>query len=237
MSEFTPNYGMSTAYQLDYPIFIWHDGTPTELGVAVTAATITVTQDTGITMDINAAVDTRLGAADGIVVHGDFATWGLVAKHINAVKGWHCVLRDGHFDGVPNGWNTLAETSCLNVSVGVSVASEDDFQMGVGIVNYEAGTTMRNTQACLYYFTGQITSTNGAQVCQIFDCDDEAGTEQLVRQFTTTTATEHPYPTAGPLGMPVYVAKPGHRILVLFEGVDNLSAGRVNIIGGLRQTA
>ena len=237
MSEFTPNYGMSVAMDSHYAIFIWHDGTPTELGVAVTAATITVTENTGITMDINGAVDTRLGAGDGVVVHGDFATWGLVAKHINAVQGWHCTLRDGHYDGVPDGWNTVAETSCLNVAVGVSVDDSDDFQMGIGVTNYKAGTLMEGVQACLYYFTGAITSTNGSPLCQIFDCDDEAGTEQLIRQFVLTTATEHPYPTTGPHGQPVYVAVPGHRILVLFEGVDNLSVGRANIIGGLRQIA
>lgn len=228
---------MSIASDSCQCIFIWHDGQPTELGVAVTAATITVQADTSVDLTINGSVDTRLGAADGVIVHSTYGTWGLLAKHINAVQGWHCTMRDCHYDGLPDGMNALSETSCLNVAVGVSTDDSDDFQMGIGIVNYEAGTTMEGVQACLYYFTGQQTSTNGAQLCQIFDCDDEAGTEQLIRQFTTTTATEHPYPTTGPQGMPVYVAVPGHRILVLFEGVDNLTAGRVNIIGGLKQLA
>lgn len=225
-----------------YPIFIWHDGTPHELGTVITAATVTVSADTSITLKINAAVDTRVGAmtsnvGDGVIVHTEHGTWGEIYRHINQANGWHCVLRDGHYDGLPDGMNALSETTCLNLAVGISTDDSDDFQTGVGIVNYEAGTSMEGVQACLYYFTGLLGSSNGSPLCQIFDCDDEAGTEQLIRQFVLTDDTEHAYPSTGPVGIPVYVAPPGHRILVLYEGVDNLDAGRANIIGGLRQIA
>jgi len=218
-------------------LFIWHDGTPTEAGTAVTAATIEVQADTSIDLTINGSVDTRLGAADGVIVHTTYGTWGLIANHINAVQGRHCTLRDAHWDGLPDGMNALTETTCLNVAVGVSTDDSDDFQMGLGIANYKAGTSMEAVQACLYFYTGQITSTNGTPLCQLYDCDDQAGTEQLVRQWAISSATEHAYPADGPFTVPTYVAPPGHRILLLFEGTDNLTGGRANIIGGLRQIA
>lgn len=236
MNQFEPNYGMGIAMDAHYALFIWHDGQPTELGVAVTAATITVTADTSITLKINAAVDTRIGSS-GVIAHATWGTWGLIMQHINGVLGWHCVLRDGLFDGLPDGMNTVSETTCYQLAVGVSTDDSDDFQMGIGIANYKAGTTMEGVQACLYYVTGQITSTNAAPLFQIYECDDRAGTEQLVRQFKLTTATEHAFPTNGPVGMPIFVAKPGNRILVMFEGVDNLTAGRAEVIGGLKQVA
>ncbi len=240
MNPFEPNYGMGIAMDLDYPIFIWHDGQPTESGTAVTDAHVTVSADTSITLSIttagSSAADSRVGSA-GVIAVATWDTWGKIVQEINSAQGWHCVLRDGLFDGSPVGVNALSKTTCLQLAVGVSCDTSDDFQMGCGIANYKAGTTMEGTQACLYYFTGQIASTNGSPLCQVYECNDRAGTEQLVRQFELTSATEHPFPTYGPTSAPIYVAKPGNRILVLWEGVDNLTAGRCEVIGGLRQIA
>lgn len=240
MSEFSPNYGMGIAMDLDYPIFIWHDGHPKADGTVITDAHIDVTTpDTSFTLYIttagSSAADSRLGSS-GVLTKTAYATWGLLMREINSVVGWHAVLRDAHFDGITDPMTLpTAKTSCFQKSVGISIDNSDDFQMGVGIVNFEAGTSMEGVQACIYHVTGQITSTQGSPLCQIYDCDDDAGTEQLIHQFILTTATEYAFPIYGPNSKPFYVAKPGHRILVLYEGVDNLTAGRAEVIGGLRE--
>lgn len=234
MSEFTPNYGMSAAFDADYPLFIWHDGQCTESGTAVTAATVTVTADTSITLAINGAADSRLGAT-GVIAHATWGTWGLIMREINSAQGWHAVLRDAHFDGVPDHMSTMSATSCFQVSVGIPQDNSDDKVQGVGIGHWRAGTTMRGVQACIYYFTGIMTATT--PYVQIFDCDDETGTEQVIYYFLLTTNTEKPFPTNGPNSEPFYVAKPGHRILVLVTGAATPSACRLEVIGGLKQLA
>lgn len=234
MSEFTPNYGMGAAFDADHPLFVWHDGQCTESGTPVTAATITVSGDTSITLAINGAADARLGST-GVIAHATWGTWGLIMREINSAQGWHAVLRDAHFDGVPDHMTTLGETTCFQLAVGVTQDNSDDKVQGVGIANFEAGTTMEGVQACIYYFTGIMTATT--PYVQIFDCDDETGTEQLIYYFLLTTNTEHPFPTVGPNDEPFYVAKPGHRILVLITGAATPSACRLEVIGGLKQLA
>lgn len=240
MSEFTPNYGMGAPMDADYPLFVWHDGQCTESGTAVRAATVTVTADTSITLKINGSVDVRLGAGtygarDGVIVHTTYGTWGIIMRHINTAQGWHAVLRDAHFDGLPDHMSTMSATSCFQVSVGIPQDNSDDKVIGVGVGNWKAGTTMRGVQACIYYFTGIMTATT--PYVQIFDCDDETGTEQVIYYFLLTTNTEKPFPTNGPNSEPFYVAKPGHRILVLVTGAATPSACRLEVIGGLKQLA
>lgn len=235
MSEFVPNYGMGIAMDSDYPIFVWHDGQPTEAGTAVTAATITVTADTSITLGINGAADARVGLV-GVIAHATWGTWGEIADEINGAQGWHCQLRDARWSaGLPDGMNTLAETSCFKTEVGVSHDNSDDYIQCCGIADYKYGSLQKNAQCALYYFTGQITSTNGSPLVQVYDCDDINRTDQEVFRYVLTSATEYAFPTNGPTGHPIYVAKPGHRIVVVYDGVDNLSAGRAYVIGGIKQ--
>jgi hypothetical protein len=235
LSEFEPNYGRGIAADGEYPIVIWHDGQPTESGTAVTAATVTVTADTSITLGINGAADARLGAT-GVIAHATWGTWGLIMQEINSAQGWHCRLLDAHFDGLPDHMSTLSETSCFQTEVGIPQDTSDDKHLGVGIANYKAGTTMQGTQACIYYLTGQCTDS-GSPILRIYDCDDAAGTEKEVHYYALTTATEYSFPTYGPTSAPIYVAKPGHRILVLISEGASMTAGRLNVIGGLKQIA
>lgn len=239
MSKFSPNYTMGAVMDADYPIFIWHDGTPLADGTAVIDAHVDVTNnDTEFTLYIttsaaSSAADTRLGAS-GIIAHATWGTWGLIAQEINSVAGWHAVLRDALFDDLPDHLELpTTKTSCFHKAVGISQDTSDDKVFGVGIVNFEAGTSMKGVQACLYHFTGQMTATT--PWVNIYDCDDEAGTEQKVYYFLLTTGTEHSFPLYGPNLEPAYVAKAGHRILVRIEGAATPSACRLEVIGGLRE--
>lgn len=232
MSEFSPNYGMGVPMDGDYPLVVWHDGQPTEDGTAVTAATVTVIEDTSITLGINGAADSRVGAT-GVIAHATWGTWGLIMREINSAVGWHAVLRDAHFDGLPDHMSTMAETSCFQTEVGIPQDNSDDKVIGCGIVNWKASTTMKGVQACLYFFTCIMTATT--PYVEVYDCDDEAGTEQKIYYFLLTTNTEKAFPTYGPNSEPIYVAKPGHRILVLVTGTGEPSACRLEVIGGLKQ--
>lgn len=224
----------------DYPIFIWHDGTTKADGTVITDAHIDVTTpDTSFTLYIttagSSAADTRLGAS-GVLTKTAYTTWGLMMKEINSVVGWHAVLRDCHFDAISDYLMLpTVKTSCFQKEVGISIDNSDDFQTGVGIVNYRAGTTMKGMQACIYHTIGQVTSTNGSPLVQIYDCNDDAGTEQLIHQFILTSATDYSFPLHGPNKTPFYVAPPGHRILVLYDGIDNFSASRAEVVGGLKE--
>jgi hypothetical protein len=92
---------------------IWHDGTPTESGTAVTAATVAHATAT-ITLTINGAGDARLGSTGAMDTSaGGYDTYKELYDHINMVQGWHCRL-EGQLHGATSNaeFNELTAIRC-----------------------------------------------------------------------------------------------------------------------------
>lgn len=98
-----------------YPLMtIWHDGSPTETGTAVTAATVAHATAT-ITVTINGGVEARLGSSGAMDTNaGSYNTYKKLYDHINMVQGWHCRL-EGQLHGATSDqeFNELSEIRCL----------------------------------------------------------------------------------------------------------------------------
>ena len=118
----------------DVVALIWHDGSPTEAGTAVTAATITATADTSLTCKINAAVDTRIGSS-GVLDDGTYATWGAMVDAIEVASGWNCQLIGVHRDiktvEANAGIGAVSETNCFKVAVEMKMDTSDIWFLGV----------------------------------------------------------------------------------------------------------
>ena len=219
----------------DYPLVVWHDGQPTEAGTAVTAATITVTADTSLTLGINGAADSRVGST-GVIAHATWGTWGAIADEINRAQGWHARLRDARRANLPDHMSTMSETSCFQTHVGVPQDTSDDGVFGAGISNWKYGTSQKNAVCALYYFYALVTDS-GTPYVHVYDCDDVNHTDQLVFKATIATTVAYPFPVYGPTGHPIYVAKPGHRIVVQTVGAGSgqPSASQLYVIGGVEE--
>jgi hypothetical protein len=231
---------------LDAAAYIWHDGSDTESGEKVTAATLTLTVASGhdlitctCTKDGSSAGDSRIGASGVMdVVSASYDTWGEVADVINAAKGWHCVLvgaRRSNVTGISgNGLTALGATNCFKVPVAVTMDNSDVLWLGAGIVNVGMSKTNELYVPYIYYFEG--THTTGAGRIDIVDCNDAAKTDVVVGQVVTATATLRKYPDSGGGAHPFFVAAPGHRICVQHAGSTAGIAGAADfiaVVGGL----
>lgn len=202
----------------DVVALIWHDGSSTEAGTAVTAATITATADTSLTCSINGAADARIGAT-GVLDDGTYATWGAMVDAIEVAKGWHCqlvgVIRATKTVESNAGIGAVAETSCFKVAVEMKMDTSDVWFLGCGIVDAGYGKSLDGWRPVLYGLDGISTFSSGTGRISVYDCDDVAKTEKEVLRFTTATATAKAYPTYGPSNQPIYMAPAGHRIVVM----------------------
>ena len=104
---------------------IWHDGSPTEAGTAVTAATVAYGDTNDITLTINAAGDGRIGSSGVIATDaGGFNTYVEVYREINKAQGWHCRL-----EGVLGSATSTAE--CMDLTE-ISCLGYDNAQILLG---------------------------------------------------------------------------------------------------------
>lgn len=249
MSHYNQNKkGLCRLVDNDYPIVIWHDGTPTEAGTAVTAATVEGTADTSLTLKINAAVDTRIGTS-GVLAVSTYTTFLLLAQNINAAKGWHCQLVDARGADTSGGLapgNISATSVYKTTGLGIKRDSDDKLHFGVGLVDYGYGTASTDggkhinnpkRQAFLEHFYSDLVFNDGAYLIKIYDCDDTAGTDELIYEANgAATTVLFSFPTNGPTGFPIMSAKPGHRLLVhtLCDTAANPDAlSRVGLVGSI----
>ncbi len=136
-------------------IEIWHDGSSTEAGVAVTAATITTVAGTTntITLTINGAVDSRIGAS-GIIDCEDAAwdTAGEVYDHINSVQGWCCRIKGMLRAGVMSeGGRATMLAAAAQTCYRKPVAILRDSDIGSKAAGFEHGWVLSAREAPTYY--------------------------------------------------------------------------------------
>lgn len=225
-------------------ITIWHDGSPTEAGTAVTAATITVVAATTntITLGINGAVDARIGTA-GVIdcENAAYNTAGEVYDHINSVAGWNCriegMLRAGVLaEGGRAIMVAAAEQTCFKTPVTIlrdsDVASKAaGFEHGVVISQRQAPTfgaarkgkirAIENEHGfrnVLDYMSVTLTYAADSAVLYVYQINGT--TETLLYQETAAATTVAGVHTPN---KPI-VADPGYHLLILAVNVSAVTA-------------
>jgi len=252
LSDFLQAYnqnkkGLCRLVDADKACVIWHDGQATEAGTAVTAATVEGTADTSITLKVNAAVDTRIGTS-GVLAVATYTTYLLLAQNINAAQGWHCQLVDARGADATSDFSapTSAVSCYKNSGVAMVRVQTDILTLSVGLVDSGYGTqgTTPGGKHCMdskrqpfleYFYTDFV--LNGAYLVKIYDCDDNAGTDELIYEANgAATTVLLGFPTNGPTGFPVMSAKPGHRLLVFGlcdTAADPDALSRVGLVGSI----
>lgn len=234
------------AYLIDTaPILkIWHDGSPTEAGTAVTAATITVVAGTTntITLGINGADDDRIGAS-GIIDCED-ALWdtaGEVYDHVNSVQGWNCVLEGALrasvlSEGGREIFLAIGVTTCYRLPVQIlrltDVTSKAAGWEHGGVISQRAAPTFgaakkgkTRANESEHGFRNQLdsisfTSTFGSGTSAILVYETDGVTETLLHtEVAPTTATLETYTPPKPI-----IARVGWRLLVILINSADMSA-------------
>ena len=219
-SDFLADYfknkvSVQRAVELEVCMAVWHDGSDTEAGTAVTSAWFSTYVDVACTLHINGALDTRV-STDGIIAVGTENTFGKVADAINAAKGWHCQLVDMLRADVPTHIHTKTVSDAYKTAVTINRGSNDDACMGVGLVRYGYGKEdLTGWQVFVDAIIVDPVFADGAKYIEVYICDDIAKTETSVLRFEgPATTVEQWYPTYGPNGVPIIAAPPGQRIVV-----------------------
>jgi len=237
---------VSWAYAIDTaPLFtIWHDGSPTEAGAAVTAATVAVTAGTtpvGITLTINGAVDTRIGASGVMdLLSATYNTAGECYDHINSVQGWNMrlegVLRASVFSDGTRGC-TIAQTATTCYKKPVTILR--DTTITSKSAGWEHGGVISQRTAPTFYankpktkaiefehgFRNQLdylsfTSTYGSGTSTIYVYETDGVTETLVySQAGGATTAAGTYTPTKPI-----IARPGWRLVVLLINSADMTA-------------
>jgi hypothetical protein len=231
----------------DKSCVIWHDGRPTESGTAVTAATIEATADTSITLKVNGAVDSRIGTA-GVLAVATYDNYLKLANNINAAQGWHCQLVDARGADATSNFAAITAVSCYKTTGTAVIRDQSDIlTFSVGLVDYGYGTESitaggkhcinNKRQPFLEYFYSDLVFNDGTYLLKVYDCDDNAGTDELIYEADgAATTVLLGFPTNGPTGFPIMSARPGHRLLVftLCSDATNPDAlSRVGLIGSI----
>lgn len=253
LSDFLQRYnqnkkGFCRLVDADKACVIWHDGQATEAGTAVTAATVEGTADTSITLKVNGAVDNRIGSS-GVLAVSTYDTFLKLANNINAAQGWHCQLVDARgADATSNFSAPTTAASCYkNSGIAVVRDQSDILTFSVGLVDSGYGTggitpggkhcMDSKRQPFLEHFYADLVFNDGAYLLKVYDCDDDAGTDELIYEANgAATTVLLQFPTNGPTGFPVMSAKPGHRLLVftLCDTATNPDAlSRVGLVGSI----
>jgi hypothetical protein len=203
----------------EYCMAVWHDGSDTEAGTAVTSAYFSAYIDAACTLHINspldAGLDTRV-STDGIIAVSGETTYGAIADAINSAQGWHCQLIDVLRADATTYINTRTILSCLNTPITVGRDSDTDVEFSVGLVEYASmPEDLTGWQVFVESFVIDAVFNDGANYVEIYDCDDVAKTETMVlRSEAAATTVEFWFPTYGPMGKPILTVAPGHRIVV-----------------------
>lgn len=253
LSDFLQAYnqhkkGFCRLVDADKACVIWHDGRPTEAGTAVTAATVEGTADTSITLKVNAAVDTRIGSS-GVLAVSTYDTYLKLANAINVAQGWHCQLVDARGADATSDFSapTTAASCYKNAGIAMVRVQTDVLTLSVGLVdsgNGNGGITPggkhcmdSKRQPFLEYFYSDLVFNDGSYLLKVYDCDDDAGTDELIFEANgAATTVLLGFPTNGPTGFPIISADPGHRLLVftLCSDAANPDAlSRVGLVGAI----
>lgn len=202
---------------------IWYDGS-NAAGVPVTAATVAHATDT-LTLTINGAVDSRIGAS-GLIDCNDSAydTYGELSDHINSVDGWHFrLLGPLRADSTDADLNELAAANCFKLPKQLTITTTTIHSYCIsnatGTMAAGGSTSFdRKVQAiydehgaanCLFYFLYNGTDT-GIITMTIYSINGATNTETLLGTFVMTTDTEY---SDDFTGMPV-TALAGDRLVV-----------------------
>lgn len=137
---------------------IWHDGSPTEAGTPVTAATVAVAAGGNMTFTINGSGDTRIGTTGVITVTGLTAVD--IYRAVNAVQGWNLILEGMRgANSVDNTLGELTAASCLERQVEPLIVTADLDVHGIVISNRSyatAGGTQSSKLAVIEDESGAI---------------------------------------------------------------------------------
>ncbi len=238
-------------------IEIWHDGSPTEAGTAVTAATIGVSTGTtpvAITLGINGAADARIGSTGVIdLLSATYNTAGECYDHINSVQGWNCrlkgMLRAGLMSDGTRSCNleVTAATNCYKKPVIIL----RDSNIGSKSAGFEHGWALSAREAPTYY--GQkgkirgiefehrnritlaymsVTLTFAADTAILYVYKIKGNVETEIHQQAAVTVTASTWTPAKEI-----VLGPDEHILVLAVNVSAVTAASVDIHGRAIQGA
>lgn len=232
-------------------ITVWHDGSPTESGTAVTSAYVTIAASTGdITFHINGTTNTddRIGSSGAIDVSGaSYDTYKQIYDHINSVQGWYCRL-DGVLPstaaGTENALNELAQTSCYKRAVACPIDTAGIDKHGLCISNRRYAT-VRNGHSGngklaaiedehgainrLYYLW--LTATDaGTGLIKIYSVgpntcttDKESNAMEEIQLFHIPSSATTVETKLDFLSHPI-TAKPGHHLVIEYSSSDAVSA-------------
>jgi len=222
----------------EYCMAVWHDGSDTDDGTAVTSAYFSSYVDVACTLHINGALAANLDSnvsSDGILAVSGESTWGAMCDAINAVKGWHCRLIDVLRADATTYINTVTISDCYKKAVTVGRDTDTELFFGVGLVRYGYGKEdLTGWQVFLDAFVIDAVFNDGTNYVEVYDCDDVAKTETAVlRTEAAATGVEFWFPTYGPTGYPILAVAPGHRIVVksTYSAASNPDA--LSLIGAL----
>ena len=230
--------GAVRAVDDEYCMAVWHDGSPTEAGTAVTSAYFSAYIDVACTLHVNGhastALDTRV-STDGIVAVGTETTFGAIADAINAAQGWHCQLIDALRGDASTYINTRTILDCYKTPITVGRDTDTDLTFAVGLVEYKTmPDNLTGYQVFLDAFMIDAVFNDGTDYIIVYDCDDVAKTETaILRTEASATTVEFWFPTYGPNGFPILSVAPGHRIVVqsIYSAASNPDA--LSLIGAL----
>lgn len=228
---------------------VWHDGSETEAGTAVTSATFSSGTDAWLRFCINGSLDTRI-SSDGVIditaATGTGDDFGEVVDAVEAAVGWHCRLVDVlradstvHLASITN----VKDSSCFQ-NAGVTISRDQAasdakvYQFGAGLVKYGYGyEDLSGWQVFLDAIYCNIVHTDGDYSVSVYICDDLAKTETVV--FTgkaAATGVDYWWPTYGPRHKPILAGKAGQRIVVrtLNDTADDPEAlSMIGILGSI----
>lgn len=220
---------------------IWHDGSPTESGTAVTAATVAVAAGGNITCTINGSGDARIGSSGVITITGLTAVD--IYRQLNAVQGWNCALKGMRgANSVDNTLGALTAVSCLEKSVDLLIVTADLDIHGIVISNrsYSSGAGVSKIAGIedehgainkLYYLL--ITATDataaGAEITVWSVSGAESTGETLMASFLPSASTVQ---TIIDLEKCPIVAKPNEHLLIQYVAGGALTAINQLMVNG-----
>jgi hypothetical protein len=124
---------------------IWHDGSPTAAGTAVTSAEVEYGSTNDLTLYINGSGDARIGpGGDGIIGTNDGThdSYVEIYRDINAIVGWHCRL-----EGVLAAATSTAELADLTKILCLGYQNAQTLVATTAILDVH-GLVISNRQTC-----------------------------------------------------------------------------------------
>lgn len=234
---------LTDKYQL---MTIWHDGSPTEDGTAVTAATVAFGSTNDITLTINGAEDSRIGSSGVIATDGaGYDTYAEIYRDINKAQGWHCrlegVLGSDTSTAEPN---DLLAISCLGIhnaqTLTATTAVLDDHGLVISnrkpcATGTKSGDKIRMIEDehgavnKLYYLWLTMTDATAASAAlRVYSVLGIESEELVFEQLPSATTVETKLDfTKRPI-----ISKPGHHLVIRYYGGGEVSACSECMVNG-----